>query len=86
MTEYQVQGSGISADVHSRQIHPVPDFDKRKGEHLWTVLACYQVKDPTAENLTLDHENLLTVAGPGCYYCEQPYSDRMKYRRCRGHG
>jgi hypothetical protein len=32
----------------------------------------------------LDQENLLTIVGPGCFYCEQPWSPRLARRRCPG--
>lgn len=32
----------------------------------------------------LDHENVLTLEGPGCYKCEEPFSVRLSHRRCTG--
>lgn len=67
----------------------VPEFDPRSGEHLWTMTMAYQV-DPAkmmsgADGPVLfDKENLLVTAGPGCYYCERPYSPRLAMRRCKG--
>lgn len=39
---------------------------------------------PGVETPMLDTENLLLITGPGCYYCEQPYSERVAMRRCSG--
>lgn len=69
-------------------IDRVPEFDPRAGDHLWTVVTMYQVdpakwSDPDHLPI-LDHESLLTVAGPGCYYCEQRYSPQLASRRCKG--
>lgn len=68
----------------------VPVFDPRTGEHLWIMLTVYRVDpllwtDPVHAP-TLDHESLISVTGPGCYYCEQPYGPRVAARRCRGTG
>ncbi|MGW5291528.1 hypothetical protein [Streptomyces bacillaris] len=32
----------------------------------------------------LDHENLLTIEGTGCFKCEQPYSKYIAHRKCTG--
>ena len=66
----------------------IPDYDPRSGEHLWVVLNLYRV-DPTAyadptRTPMLDLENLISVEGPGCYHCEQPYTPRLASRRCPG--
>jgi hypothetical protein len=66
----------------------VPDYDPRSGDHLWMVLTMYQVDpaaflDPTRTPI-LDQKNLLTVQGPGCFHCEQPYTQRLASRRCPG--
>lgn len=70
------------------EIDRVPDFDSRTGDHLWTIVTMYRIDptrlaDPTHTPM-LDNETLLTVAGPGCYYCEQPYTPRLYRRRCKG--
>ena len=66
----------------------VPDFDPRSGDHLWTVVTMYRVDprlwgDP-AHLALLDAENLLSVAGPGCFYCERVYTPTLAARRCPG--
>jgi len=61
------------------------------GEHVWLALAQFRVEAATlrAEKpgagapLNLDRENLVGVV-IGCYVCEQPYSNRLGYRRCPG--
>lgn len=71
-------------------IDRIPPFDPRSGDHYWIVTTAYHV-DPSAftsgnPDVTplLDHETLAVVAGPGCYYCEQSYSQRLATRRCKG--
>jgi hypothetical protein len=69
-------------------IDRIPDFDPRTGDHLWSVATMYRVQPATwldkAVTPHLDMENLLTVQGPFCFYCEQPYSQRLATRRCKG--
>jgi len=54
------------------------------GEHLWCLYGMWRVKDPTAEQFDLDIENLLTIEGPGCFICEQPYTPELAARPCTG--
>lgn len=80
-----IQGAGVSVPVDP--LDRIAEFD-RPGEHLWTAMAMYRI-DPAAwmafgERVNLDTENLLTVAGPGCFKCEQPYSPQLAARRCPG--
>jgi len=70
------------------QVDRVPPFDRRSGNHLWIITTAYRVDPATwvdpAHTPILDAENLLILAGPGCYYCEQPYTPRLAQRRCTG--
>jgi hypothetical protein len=55
------------------------------GRHLWVITGMWLIADPSQrENVQLDSENLLTVQGPGCFKCEQPYSRQLARRPCRG--
>jgi hypothetical protein len=59
----------------------------KEGEHLWIVTACWKVADPEkhrGEAMHLDRENILQIAGPGCFKCEQPYSRRIAAKPCYG--
>lgn len=62
----------------------VPKFDPRAGDHLWIIMSVHRW-NPDTETPMLDMENLLTIQGPGCYHCEQPYTPRLASRRCKGH-
>jgi hypothetical protein len=80
-----VGGTGVSVPVDPRD--RIAEFE-RPGEHLWTAVAIYRI-DPAAwvafgARTHLDTENLLTIAGPGCFKCEQPYSPELAARRCPG--
>ncbi len=72
------------------EIDRIPLFDPRSGEHFWIMALAYRVDPKLFADGThtpiLDRENLASVSGPGCYYCEQPYSPQIAARRCRGHG
>lgn len=62
----------------------MPEFDPRTGDHMWTMVACYRWGGPDVEKNMLDLENLLLLAGPGCYYCDQIYTPALATRRCKG--
>jgi hypothetical protein len=58
------------------------------GEHVWIAAAVYRVQPEAlrgseGEELHLDSENLAAV-DVGCYVCEQPWSERLSYRKCPG--
>lgn len=59
----------------------------RTGTHLWIVGVIHEV-DPSAWGKTtqpkLDSSNIISVNGPGCYICEEPYSERTAHRKCPG--
>ena len=55
------------------------------GEHVWITLASFRCADPGAPgDLLLDRENLFTYPQIGCYVCEEPFTPRLKHRRCPG--
>lgn len=87
MSDRQLVSTGVKQRVDGFKDR-IPEYDPRSGNHLWVVLQSYQI-DPkkwteSDELVIFDIENLLSVEGPGCYYCEQPYSPSLYYRRCPG--
>ena len=56
----------------------------RPGAHLWVYVAAWAAPDPRASETILNAENLLSLTGPGCYKCEQPFSNRLARKPCRG--
>lgn len=82
MQERQWTGTGHAVEVPS-QFNRIPDYDKRSGEHLWTIITMYRWA-PGTETPMLDTENLLSVQGPDCYHCEKPYTKQLATRRCTG--
>jgi len=75
--------TGQVVEIQKDQVDRVPDFDPRSGAHLWTWGVVFRAT-PGVETPMLDTENLLLITGPVCYYCEQPYSERVAMRRCSG--
>lgn len=68
------------------EVDKIPDFDPRTGNHLWLMHAAFKVDPSTWTGDTKPHlnaESLMALAGPGCFYCEQPYS-LVKHSRCKG--
>jgi hypothetical protein len=61
----------------------------RPGAHLWIMTAGWLIADPATVSdpdviKWLDRENLVVMAGPGCYKCEEPWSPELEARICRG--
>jgi hypothetical protein len=67
------------------------------GEHLWIMTAAWRLTDPAkayAATMTpefdednsylLDGENIISLAGPGCFKCEQIYSPTLAAQPCTG--
>lgn len=74
--------------LESAAFDKTPEYDVRTGDHLWIVATMYRVTPENWGDKThtpmLDSENLLTIQGPGCFYCEQPWSPLLASRRCKG--
>lgn len=68
----KVEASGF----HHQPIKQVP------GEHLWICVAMYQVVPTPNGKYFLDTENLKTIEGPGCYWCEQTWKPGMEKTKC----
>lgn len=84
MSEQQGRWHSLGQTYRVDQVDRVPDHDPRSGDHLWTIATMYRWGGPDIERPTLDQENLLLLVGPGCYYCEQTYTERLATRRCPG--
>lgn len=52
------------------------------GTHLWMAMVFYHVQP--WDGLMLDHENLASQPMVGCFRCGEPYTDRLRHRRCPG--
>lgn len=58
--------------------------EREPGKHLWVALAMFSV-NPGLERHFLDAENLITIDGPGCFWCERHYEE-AKGTPCTGVG
>ena len=54
------------------------------GEHLWTIIGMWRVRPDASKRYELDHENLLTIEGPGCFHCEQKWTPELAKQPCPG--
>ena len=69
-------------DQYHREIEHPP-----AGEHLWTFLGVFQVQWPTpvrTGRVSLGGSNLLSITGPGCFVCEQHWSEEVAAAACPG--
>lgn len=72
---------GLTQELLSRTPVQVP------GEHLWIVAGAWKVNPEnwhSAGRVDLDVENMVSLSGLGCYWCEREYEKRLTYRRCPG--
>ena len=77
------RGTGVGQEAVSK--YHVQDLPKAPaGQHQWITLAMYRTNNPDADQQNLDMENLLSIEGPGCFVCEQPYSREVAARPCPG--
>lgn len=53
------------------------------GRHLWVFLGMWQVANPAARAQTFDNENMISVEGPACLWCEQEWRADIG-AHCRG--
>lgn len=84
MNEHRIrrtESTGQRIEVRHKYNVEIPK--PKPGEHLWVAMVIFRLSDPGAERFHLDHENLVTVEGPGCYICEQTWS-MVKGRPCPG--
>lgn len=58
------------------------------GVHLWVMVASWQVNPEAmfAEGAQtfMDLENMLSVDGPGCLWCERPWTPTLAASYCPG--
>lgn len=85
----QLRSTGRQLQVDNAFQRPLPEYDPRSGNHLWMVSTVFRVNpehwtEESTEIPLLDPENLITAIGPGCLFCERPYSKLLATRRCTG--
>lgn len=80
--------TGIHYQVSQQRPNPGLLAPHRPGEHVWVAVAAFRVSADTlrgraTDSVHMDRENLATI-DVGCYVCEQPWAERLSYRRCPG--
>lgn len=60
-------GTGIKQQAISKYHAEIPAFN---GRHLWVFAGVWMVANPARQQQVFDMENLLTVEGPGCFWCD----------------
>lgn len=91
-----VVGQGVRQHIGGEQLLKIDDryqreYDwARKAErHLWVATCAYVLSDDAVgnmatESINLDAESLLSAPAVGCFICEEPYSTRLRHRKCPG--
>lgn len=81
----QVRPTGVTNRVSGKGAHRLRSVEAKPGEHLWVFTAAWLCKDPASvagSEVIFDHENLLSITGPGCYFCEAYYSPDLANQPC----
>jgi len=78
----ELTSSGVRIQVVKFHGNKLPD--REPGKHLWVMLAMFRVQPALGDRFDLDRENLLTIEGPGCYWCEHPWSEDVAAKPCGG--
>lgn len=67
--------------------------DPGEGEHLWVMAIASLVPDLQVKqlvrgedpgDLVVGGDSVVSLQGPGCYKCEQPFSTHVYFRVCKG--
>lgn len=62
----------------------VVDRAVRTKSHVWVVTTVFVVDPPLGGQIDLGEANMLGQPAVTCYRCEEPYSERLKLRACKG--
>lgn len=85
--KHLVESGGVSAEAVQHHVSQKPLPDLVPGEHLWIVTGMWKI-DPESyaagRKTHLDMENLLNLAGPGCFWCERDWSPSLASEPCPG--
>jgi hypothetical protein len=65
-------------------VDKIPEYNPVSGDHFWAIASVYRWKVNGTGKTLMDHESLVQVTGPFCYYCAQLYSTQWAVRRCKG--
>lgn len=65
-------------------LYHIPEYDQATRNHYWIVMNTFKWDPENTDGVILDHNNLVSVSGPGCYYCMQQYTPFLAMYRCKG--
>lgn len=74
MADRIIHSTGIQQEAASKHSAQLPEFN---GRHLWIFTGMWRVENPARSQQNFDMENLITVEGPGCFWCEQMWNPTM---------
>lgn len=80
--QQEIKGDQLDKVLAGHQLDDVPD-----GQHVWAMFAMFRITHPERAHLEqqhMDSESLLMVTGPGCYRCEQIYTNGAEHTVCPG--
>lgn len=92
----RIVSKGVRQHVGGEQLAKINDRYTREyawaakaQRHLWVATCAYVLTEHAVANMTeepvnLDVENLLSSPAVGCFICEEPYSQRIRHRKCPG--
>jgi hypothetical protein len=84
--ELHVSGTEIYVDTNTKKTE-LPRFDPLNKAHFWAMFGVWSIdpaKAVTGEQSSLDLENLVSIQGPACLFCEQVYSSVLAKMQCKG--
>jgi hypothetical protein len=68
-------------------LHRIPEYDPKLRQHFWIIPVAYAV-DPRSwkegDSPMLNANNICSIPGAGCYYCERVYTHVEGLKSCRG--
>lgn len=82
MSSGMVHATGVLQEGTNKFNAQLPEYN---GSHLWVFVGMWGVKDPSAKRQNFDIDNLLTVEGPGCYWCELEWHPSVSEECVRVH-
>ena len=79
--------TGTDIKIEAVHKHGAKMPEQVPGVHLWIVVGIWAVSEPKGQDkYHLDLENLLSLEGPGCFWCEEPWTPTLAANPCRGDG
>jgi len=91
-----VRGTGVSQHAGTEQMTKLDarhardyEYALKSQSHLWVATTAYKLSDEAVDNMTtteinLDLENMLMSPAIGCFICEEPFTRRLRHRKCAG--